>query len=79
MWYPISVVIFGFLIFKFFSLYNEKISYVDNESQIILTIIGAGLWPVCLALILMYLLYKLLLDKIYTKFITWLLNKYFKK
>ena len=79
MWYPISVVIFGFLIFKFFSLYNEKISYVDSESQIILTVIGSVFWPVCIALILMYVLYKLLLDKIYTKFITWLLNKYFKK
>lgn len=79
MWYPISVIIFGFLIFKFFSLYNEKISYVDSESQIILTVIGAVFWPVCIALVLMYLLYKLLLDKIYTKFITWLLNKYFKK
>ena len=79
MWYPISVVIFGFLIFKFFSLYNEKISYVDSESQIILTVIGSVFWPICIALILMYLLYKLLLDKIYTKFITWLLNEYFKK
>lgn len=79
MWYPISVVIFGFLIFKFFSLYDEMIGKVDFEAGIILTVIGSVFWPVCIALLLLYLLYKLLFDKIYTKFITWLLNKYFKK
>lgn len=79
MWYIISIVIIGLLIWKFISLYDLKVEEVDFEMAIVVTIFGAVLWPVCIALALLYLLYKLLLDKIYTKFITWLLNKYFKK
>jgi hypothetical protein len=79
MWYIISVIILGFLIFKFIYLSEEKVGFVDLESHIIGTVIGAVFWPIWICILILYLLYKLLLDKIYTKFITWLLDKYFKK